>query len=79
MYAVKDTGSGIATANLERVFEPFTQLENAYSRTQSGTGLGLPVSRRLARLLGGDLTVESEVGRGSVFTATIARSGPEPS
>jgi PAS domain S-box-containing protein len=78
VYAVKDTGSGIAPANLERVFEPFTQLENAYSRTQSGTGLGLPVSRRLARMLGGDLTVESEVGRGSVFTATIARSGPEP-
>ena len=77
VYAVNDTGTGIAANNLEAIFEPFTQLENAYSRTQSGTGLGLPVSRRLARMLGGDLTVVSTLGEGSTFTASIARSGPE--
>ena len=77
VYTIRDTGLGIATSNLERIFEPFTQIENAYSRTQSGTGLGLPVSRRLARMLGGDLTVESQPGVGSTFTASISRSGPE--
>ena len=77
VFVVRDTGTGISADNLERIFEPFTQIENAYSRTQSGTGLGLPVSRRLARMLGGDLTVTSELGRGSAFTASIARSGPE--
>jgi PAS domain S-box-containing protein len=78
VFAIRDTGEGIAPENLERIFEPFTQIENSYSRTQPGTGLGLPVSRRLARMLGGDLTVESRVGQGSVFTASILRSGPDP-
>ena len=77
VFVVHDTGTGIAAADLERIFEPFTQLEGAYSRTQSGTGLGLPVSRRFARMLGGDLTVESTIGEGSAFTARIRRSGPE--
>jgi PAS domain S-box-containing protein len=74
VFDVRDTGTGIASNNLEQIFEPFTQLENAYSRTQTGTGLGLPVSRRLARMLGGDLTVVSTPGKGSTFTASIARS-----
>jgi PAS domain S-box-containing protein len=78
VFTIRDTGEGIAPGNLERIFEPFTQIANAYSRTQPGTGLGLPVSRRLARMLGGDLTAQSELGRGSVFTASILRSGPEP-
>jgi signal transduction histidine kinase len=77
VYVVRDTGTGIAPENLDRIFEPFTQLENAYSRTQSGTGLGLPVSRRLARMLGGDLTAHSQPGRGSVFIASVSRSGPD--
>lgn len=77
IYAVRDTGTGIAAENLDRIFEPFTQIESTYSRTQSGTGLGLPVSRRLARMLGGDLTVTSEPGVGSTFTASISRSGPD--
>lgn len=77
VYVIRDTGMGIAPENLERIFEPFTQIDSTYSRTQSGTGLGLPVSRRLARMLGGDLTVTSEPGVGSTFTASISRSGPD--
>jgi PAS domain S-box-containing protein len=77
-FVIRDTGPGIPTADLERVFEPFTQLESSYSRAHSGTGLGLPVSRRLARMLGGDLTVESKVGRGSAFTASISQKAVAP-
>jgi signal transduction histidine kinase len=76
VFAIRDTGTGIAPENLKRIFEPFTQVEGAYARTQSGTGLGLTVSQRLARMLGGDLTVESTVGTGSVFTASIRLDGP---
>ncbi|HEY8175908.1 MAG TPA: HAMP domain-containing sensor histidine kinase [Gemmatimonadaceae bacterium] len=70
---VTDTGVGIATADLGRIFDEFEQV-NAGARTDSarrGTGLGLAISRRLARLIGGDLTVVSEVGRGSTFTVWL--------
>lgn len=70
---VADTGVGIAPADTERIFDEFEQV-NAGARTDSarrGTGLGLAISRRLARLLGGDLTVASEMGRGSVFTVWL--------
>ena len=70
---VVDSGVGIAPADLERTFDEFEQV-NAGARGESmqrGTGLGLAISRRLARLLGGDVSVESEIGRGSTFTVWL--------
>jgi signal transduction histidine kinase len=70
---VVDTGVGIASSDLERIFDEFEQV-NAGPRgdsMQRGTGLGLAISRRLARLLGGEISVESELGRGSTFTVWL--------
>ena len=76
---VSDTGIGIAPGDRERIFDEFEQV-NAGARTDSarrGTGLGLAISRRLARLLGGELTVASDLGRGSVFTVWLPVDGPD--
>jgi len=70
-FYVADTGIGIAAADQSRIFEEFAQVENPLQRRTKGTGLGLPLCRRLSRLLGGDVAVESEVGVGSTFSATI--------
>jgi len=70
-FYVSDTGIGIAAADQPRIFEEFTQVENPLQRHTKGTGLGLPLCRSLARLLGGDVAVESEIGVGSTFSATI--------
>ena len=72
---VRDTGIGIAPGVLDEVFEPFTQADSSTTRRYGGTGLGLAISRRLARLLGGDLTAQSTPGAGSSFRLTIA-TGP---
>lgn len=69
--AVADSGIGIPEEALERIFEEFHQVDNSTTRQYSGTGLGLAISRHFARLLGGDITVQSVVGVGSIFTVTI--------
>lgn len=71
VFSVTDTGIGIAPEHIHRLFEEFAQIDNPMQRRVKGTGLGLPLSRRLARLLGGDVIVESEPGRGSVFSLVL--------
>jgi signal transduction histidine kinase len=72
-FSVADTGVGIADEDLERIFQEFLQIENPLQRRVHGTGLGLPLSRKLATFLGGELYVQSRVGHGSTFTAIIPR------
>ena len=69
---VSDTGCGMAEEDLKRVFLPFTQADSSTSRRFGGTGLGLTISRKLAQLLGGDITVSSQLGEGSTFHFHIA-------
>jgi signal transduction histidine kinase len=64
---VEDTGPGIATDRLAAIFEPFGQAEESTARQHGGSGLGMTISRRLARIMHGDLTVTSAVGYGSSF------------
>jgi signal transduction histidine kinase len=71
---VSDTGEGIPPDKLDRIFEPFMQVNSALTRTNDGVGLGLAISRDLARGMGGDLTVESTVGKGSRFELALPRA-----
>ena len=71
---VSDNGAGIPADKLERIFEPFIQVDSALTRTKEGVGLGLAISRDLARGMGGDLTVKSTVGKGSRFELTLPRA-----
>jgi len=72
---VSDTGIGIPSDQIPHIFEPFTQVARGHTRPRDGSGLGLTISRRLARMMHGDLTVRSEPGQGSVFTLWLPAAG----
>lgn len=71
VFTVRDTGIGIAPEHINRIFDPFWQVEQKATRRAAGTGLGLTVSKRLANLLGGDVSVASTVGEGTTFTVSL--------
>jgi signal transduction histidine kinase/CheY-like chemotaxis protein len=77
LFRVRDTGIGIAPEHHARIFEEFTQVDGPLQRKVKGTGLGLALSRRLAEFLGGSLTLQSALGKGSTFTFTLPRVHPE--
>jgi signal transduction histidine kinase/CheY-like chemotaxis protein len=70
-FAVKDTGIGMTSEQMERLFEEFSQADSLTARNYGGTGLGLAITRRLCQMMGGDVTVTSEVGKGSTFTVRL--------
>jgi signal transduction histidine kinase len=76
--SVEDSGIGISEEKVSQLFEPFVQLEPSATRRYGGTGLGLAISRRYSRLMGGDISVASELGRGSVFTLSLPMPVEEP-
>jgi PAS domain S-box-containing protein len=75
VVSVRDTGTGIPKKKLESIFEPFVQVGRSLTAPAEGTGLGLAISRDLARAMGGDITVESTVGKGSEFRLVLPREG----
>ncbi len=76
VFSVRDSGIGIAPENLNRVFEEFGQIDNPLQGRIKGTGLGLPLTRKLAQLLGGSVSVQSEPGVGSTFSVELPRKLP---
>jgi signal transduction histidine kinase len=77
-FEVRDTGVGIAKPDLARLFKPFTQLDTGLTRRHGGTGLGLYISQRLAMLMGGRISVDSQSGVGSRFELVVPRTGRVP-
>ena len=75
--SVADSGVGIPPAELEAIFQPFYQIDDSHTRRYQGSGMGLHIVKRLVALLGGSITVESEVGRGSIFRVWLPLQPPE--
>jgi signal transduction histidine kinase len=75
LMRVKDTGIGVPKDKIDSIFEPFVQLDRHQAHGRAGAGLGLAISRDLARAMNGELGVESEVGQGSTFTLSLPRGG----
>ncbi len=71
VFSVRDEGIGMTPEQLEKIFDPFTQADASTSRNFGGTGLGLSITREFSRMMGGELSVESEVGKGSTFTMSV--------
>lgn len=78
LIEVEDNGVGIPEEKLESIFDAFTQVDDSYTRTKQGTGLGLALSKRFVELMRGELHVESTVGEGSRFTITLPTDGQTP-
>ncbi len=76
-FAVIDTGAGMSSEGVAKVFEEYTQAERSTSANYGGTGLGLPISKKFAEMMGGDIVVTSEEGVGSKFTISVPRECPE--
>src|SRR4051812_43216404 len=76
LFAVRDTGIGMTDAQLARLFQAFSQADNSTTRQYGGTGLGLVITRSFARMLGGDVTLTSVAGEGSVFTLSLPERPP---
>lgn len=76
-FSVADTGIGIKPEDLDKLFQPFQQIDTGLTRQREGTGLGLVICRRLANLLGGEIHASSEWGKGTVFTITLPMKGQD--
>jgi signal transduction histidine kinase len=77
-FAVSDTGIGMTPEQQAKLFEEFTQADSSTAQRYGGTGLGLAITRKLARMMGGDVTVESAPGKGSVFAVRLPASAANP-
>lgn len=75
-FCVTDSGKGIAADQLGRLFQPFSQADASTSKKHGGTGLGLAITKRFAEMLGGSITVQSQLGAGATFTLTLPRTAP---